>query len=97
MKNDLAKTVQQKDVLEKKLKFTENDRDSIILDREKLRVTIGNMEREVQAAKKGADLDKRELDNCAREKEILNKNILRHQGVFFLSKLFYDLLFNLQQ
>lgn len=53
------------------------------IERDKLRITIGNMEKEIQAAKKSADMDKRELDNCAREKDILNKNILRHQGNSF--------------
>lgn len=65
------------------MKHAELERDVILGEREKLRVTIGNMEREVQAAKKGADMDKRDLENCTREKEILNKNILRHQGVLF--------------
>lgn len=81
-KNEVAKSHKQKDVFEKKLKYTEVDREAVAAEREKLRVTVGNMEREIQAVKKGADMDKRELDNCAREKEILNKNILRHQGIF---------------
>lgn len=80
----MTKVLKQRDILEKKLKSTEGDRDAVTQEREKLRVTVGNMEREVQAAKKGADMDKRDLDNCAREKEILNKNILRHQGVLHL-------------
>lgn len=80
LKNDLSKAHISKDVLEKKLKLAELDRDSVVVEREKLRVTVANMEREIQTIKKGADVDKRELDNCAREKDILNKNILRHQG-----------------
>lgn len=80
LKNDLSKVTQQREVLEKKLKMTEEDREAVTLEREKLRITLANMEREVQSIKKTADLDKRELDNCAREKDILNKNILRHQG-----------------
>lgn len=80
LKNDLSKARISKEVLEKKLKAAELDRDSVVVEREKLRVTVANMEREIQSIKKGADVDKRELDNCAREKDILNKNILRHQG-----------------
>lgn len=82
LKNDLMKSHKTKEMLEKRLRASEAERDAVIADREKLRVTIGNMEREVQGAKKGADADKRDLENCAREKDILNKNILRHQGIF---------------
>lgn len=80
MKSELSKVSKMKDTLDKRLKLTEMDRDGIIAEREKLRMTVGNMEREIQGVKKGADMDKRELENCCREKEILNKNILRHQG-----------------
>lgn len=69
-----------KDSFEKKLRTAEADRDAVIADREKLRGIVISMERVVQATRKGADMDKRELENCAREKDILNKNILRHQG-----------------
>lgn len=85
LKNDLSKFNKQKEVLDKKLKIAEEDRDGVVVEREKLRITVANMEREIQGVKKSADQDKRELDNCAREKDILNKNILRHQGKILAS------------
>lgn len=76
----MSRVTRQKDAIEKKLRVTEVDRDGVVNEREKLRQMISNIEHEVQVLKKAADTEKRELDNCSREKEILNKNILRHQG-----------------
>lgn len=65
---------------DKKLKHMENDKAKVGEDRDKLRQIYANMEREVEAMKKQQESDKRNLENLLREKDILNKNILRHQG-----------------
>lgn len=65
---------------DKKLKQMENDKAKVGEDRDKLRQIYANMEREVEAMKKQQESDKRNLENFLREKDILNKNILRHQG-----------------
>lgn len=65
---------------DKKLKHMENDKAKVGEDRDKLRQIYANMEREVEAVKKQQGSDKRNLENMLREKDILNKNILRHQG-----------------
>lgn len=69
-----------REVYDKKLKQMENDKAKVGEDRDKLRQIYANMEREVEAMKKQQESDKRNVENLLREKEILNKNILRHQG-----------------
>lgn len=80
LKNEISKHVRQKEMLDKTLKSIAIERDAVIMEREQLRQTLSSIERDMQDLKKTADTDKRQLDNCTREKEILTKNILRHQG-----------------
>lgn len=67
---------------DKKIKQIENDRTKMAEDRDKLRQLHANMEREVESMKKQQNADKRNIENLLREKDILNKNILRHQGLY---------------
>lgn len=41
---------------------------------------IGNMSREIDLMKRQTDTDRRSLEHLTREKDIMNKNIVRQQG-----------------
>lgn len=93
LKNEITKHVKQKEMLDRRIKDFEAERDANVMEREKLRQMLSSIECDMHALKKDADTDKRQLDNCIREKEILTKNILRHQGrICLLKTLFKNFL-----
>lgn len=81
LRNDIAKVSKMREVLEKKLKNLESEKCVVILERDKLRQMVSSVETEIQQIKKVADNDKRTLEGLQREKEIMSKSILRHQGI----------------
>lgn len=102
MRNEISKFNKIRDNYDKKLSKCELDRYNIIEDRDKLRQMYCNMEKEVEQYKKQSDLDKRTMDGMNREKDILNKNILRHQGksnpvIFTLTKSNAQFTFSCRQ
>lgn len=80
MKNDVAKYSKSKEIVEARIKQVEEEKVDINTEREKLRQMIANMTREIDLMKRQADNDRRSLEHLTREKEIMNKNIVRQQG-----------------
>lgn len=80
MKNEVAKYSKSKEIVEARIKQVEEEKVEINLDREKLRQMIANMSREIDLMKRQTDNDKRSVEHLTREKEIMNKNIVRQQG-----------------
>lgn len=80
LKNDVAKYSKSKEILEARIKQIEEEKVDINADREKLRQMIANMGREIDLMKRTTDSDRRNLEHFQREKEIMNKNIVRQQG-----------------
>lgn len=80
LKNEVAKYSKSKEIVEARIKQVEEEKVEINLDREKLRQMIANMSREIDLMKRQTDNDKRSVEHLTREKEIMNKNIVRQQG-----------------
>ncbi|XP_017780088.1 PREDICTED: cilia- and flagella-associated protein 58-like [Nicrophorus vespilloides] len=78
---DLAKLTKSKEQADNRTKHMEKEKYDIIEDRNKLRQVIAEMEMDLQGRKRQADSDKRNIENLSREKEILNKNLMRQQAV----------------
>lgn len=76
----MAKYSKSKEIVEARIKQIEDEKTDINVDREKLRQMIGNMSREIDLMKRQTDNDKRSLEHLTREKEIMNKNMVRQQG-----------------
>ncbi|KAI4460742.1 cilia and flagella-associated protein 58-related [Holotrichia oblita] len=81
LKNEVAKYSKSKEIVEARIKQIEDEKSDINVDREKLRQMIGNMSREIDLMKRQTDNDKRSLEHLTREKEIMNKNMVRQQAV----------------
>lgn len=79
-RNDIAKCLKMREVLEKKIKTVESEKSVAMMERDRMRQMVSSVENEIQQVKKSADADKRSLDALQREKEIMSKSILRHQG-----------------
>lgn len=61
----------------------------MIEEREKLRNIVRTMQKEVTKIKQNSLDDKRVMEHLMKEKEMLNKNILRHQGWSQVTLYFY--------
>lgn len=82
LRNDIAKCTKMREVLEKRVKTLETEKSMLTMELDKVRQMTASMETEVQQSKKAADLDKRQIEGLTREKEIMSKSILRHQGIY---------------
>ncbi|KAL3268053.1 hypothetical protein HHI36_007182 [Cryptolaemus montrouzieri] len=81
LRNDIAKLTKMKDLYDKKLLAMDSDKNDLVQERNKIRQRLMLLEKEIDDMKKQADIEKRAMDAFAREKEIMNKSIMRHQGV----------------
>lgn len=76
-----------KDLYDKKMQAMDSDKNDVIQERNKLRQRLVIIEKEVDDMKKQADAEKRAMDSIAREKEIMNKSIMRQQGDLQIRKM----------
>ncbi|XP_045475100.1 cilia- and flagella-associated protein 58-like [Harmonia axyridis] len=81
LRNDVTKLTKMKDLYDKKLLAMDSDKNDVIQERNKLRQRLIIIEKEVDDMKKQADSEKRAMDSIAREKDIMNKSIMRQQGL----------------
>lgn len=81
LKLENSKLMKVRVVLEKKIRVIQHDEDEIIADRNNLRVRLMTMERQIEDIKKFYDEDKRTIETLTKEKDILNKALIRQQGM----------------
>ncbi|XP_076265822.1 cilia- and flagella-associated protein 58-like [Rhynchophorus ferrugineus] len=81
LKNDISKVMKLKDILEKKVLSSNQEKDELTMEKANMRQRIAILEREIDDYKRFADEDKRAIDTVNKEKDILNKNIQRQQAV----------------
>uniref|UniRef100_A0A2K5MZF7 Cilia and flagella associated protein 58 n=1 Tax=Cercocebus atys TaxID=9531 RepID=A0A2K5MZF7_CERAT len=69
--------VNTKEQIHKKLHHIEDQKAEVEQHKETLKNQIVGLEREVEASKKQAELDRKAMDELLRERDILNKNMLK--------------------
>ncbi|KAF2901963.1 hypothetical protein ILUMI_04223 [Ignelater luminosus] len=79
MRAEINKFSTIRESYDKKFTKLEAEKSTVVMDRDKIRQLYVNMEKEIEQFKKQSDLDKRTIDGMNREKDILNKNILKQQ------------------
>lgn len=57
----------------KKVKGLEDAQETLIAERDALKLTIGSLEREVEAAKRVMDAERKKVEELSRERDIMNK------------------------
>uniref|UniRef100_A0A2R9ABU2 Cilia and flagella associated protein 58 n=1 Tax=Pan paniscus TaxID=9597 RepID=A0A2R9ABU2_PANPA len=67
----------EQEQIHKKLHHTEDQKAEVEQHKETLKNQIVGLEREVEASKKQAELDRKAMDELLRERDILNKNMLK--------------------
>ncbi|NXX44716.1 CFA58 protein, partial [Tricholaema leucomelas] len=77
MHMEFSKLNKVRDVLQNKLRVAEEQKVDAEHERNTLKNQISGLERELEAAKKQADIDKKAVDELVREKDILNKNLVK--------------------
>ncbi|XP_030757675.1 cilia- and flagella-associated protein 58-like [Sitophilus oryzae] len=81
LKNDVSKIAKLKDALEKRLIVVNQEKDESLMDKNSMRQRIALLEHEIDDYKRFAMEDKRIIETINKEKDVLNKTILRQQVV----------------
>ncbi|XP_068404010.1 cilia- and flagella-associated protein 58 [Eschrichtius robustus] len=77
MRLDIGKLNKIREQIHKKLHQVEGQKGEVEQHKETLKNQILGLEREVEASKKQAELDKKAMDELLRERDLLNKNMLK--------------------
>ncbi|NXG64890.1 CFA58 protein, partial [Hemiprocne comata] len=77
MRLEISKLNKLRDVLQNKLHVAEEQKVDAGHERNTLKNQISGLERELEAAKKQAEIDKKAIDELMRERDMLNKNLIK--------------------
>ncbi|XP_054546374.1 cilia- and flagella-associated protein 58-like [Talpa occidentalis] len=77
MRLDIGKLNKIREQIHKKLRLIEEQKSDVEQNKETLKNQIVGLERELETSKKQAELDKKAMDELLRERDILNKNMLK--------------------
>ncbi|XP_067909127.1 cilia- and flagella-associated protein 58 isoform X1 [Heterodontus francisci] len=77
LRHDVTKLTKVREVLQRRLHQTEEQKLELDHQRETLKSLTTSLEKELESTKKQADLDKKATDELVRERDILNKNMLK--------------------
>ncbi|KAK4820925.1 hypothetical protein QYF61_008646 [Mycteria americana] len=77
MRLEISKLNKVRDVLQNKLRVAEEQKVDAGHERNTLKNQISGLERELEAAKKQAEIDKKAIDELVRERDMLSKNLVK--------------------
>ncbi|KAM9284712.1 cilia- and flagella-associated protein 58 [Morus bassanus] len=77
MRLEISKLNKVRDVLQNKLRVAEEQKVDAGHQRNTLKNQISGLERELEAAKKQAEVDKKAIDELVRERDMLSKNLVK--------------------
>uniref|UniRef100_A0A8D0GQ54 Cilia and flagella associated protein 58 n=1 Tax=Sphenodon punctatus TaxID=8508 RepID=A0A8D0GQ54_SPHPU len=77
MRQEISKLSKIREVLQRKLRVAEEQKAHAEYDRDTLKNQISGLEKELENKKKQAEFDKKAVDELVRERDILNKNLLK--------------------
>ncbi|XP_033609267.1 cilia- and flagella-associated protein 58 [Cryptotermes secundus] len=83
LRNEASKVGKVREQYIKKLTQAENQHQSLMQEKEMLKGVIGHFEKNLETAKKQAENSKKICDDLQREKDNLNKNILKAAGAAY--------------
>ncbi|KAG8135654.1 hypothetical protein E2320_008662 [Naja naja] len=81
MRQEIGKLTKMREVMQRKLRAVEENKTQAECERDTLKNQIAGLEKELEAAKKQAEVDKKAIDELVRERDILNKNLLKAASV----------------
>ncbi|KAK2909198.1 hypothetical protein Q8A67_005035 [Cirrhinus molitorella] len=77
LKQEISKLTKMREGVQRRLRQMEEQKVEVENQRETLKNQITGLEREMEAAKKQMDMDKKAIDELVRERDILNKNMIK--------------------
>lgn len=77
MKQDSIRLTKMRETIQRKLRTTEDQKMEVEQQKEILKSQISGLEKELEASKKQTEADKKVIDDLVRERDILNKNLLK--------------------
>ncbi|XP_048407124.1 cilia- and flagella-associated protein 58 [Stegostoma tigrinum] len=77
LRHDVVKLTKVREVLQRRLHQAEDQKLELDHQRETLKNLTVSMEKELESTKRQAELDKKAIDELVRERDILNKNMLK--------------------
>ncbi|KAK3094779.1 hypothetical protein FSP39_006145 [Pinctada imbricata] len=77
LKNETQRLNKMRETIQRKLRQVEENKSDVEQQRETLKSQIIGLERELEAAKKQAEVDKKTIDDRTRERDILQKSMLK--------------------
>ncbi|XP_025095839.1 LOW QUALITY PROTEIN: cilia- and flagella-associated protein 58-like [Pomacea canaliculata] len=80
LRSETQRLGKMRETIQRKLRQVEDQKADTERQRETLRAQITGLERELEAAKKQAETDKKGIEDLVRERDILNKNLLKAAG-----------------
>ncbi|XP_066278982.1 cilia- and flagella-associated protein 58-like [Branchiostoma lanceolatum] len=80
LRQDTLRITKVREAIQRKLRQTEDQKGEAEQSKETLKSQIVGLERELEASKKQAEADRKAIDDLVRERDILNKNMLKAAG-----------------
>lgn len=77
MKQDTVRLTKMRETIQRRLRTTEDQKMEVEQQKEILRSQIGGLEKELELSRKQTEADKKVIDDLVRERDILNKNLLK--------------------
>ncbi|XP_074528557.1 cilia- and flagella-associated protein 58 [Halichoeres trimaculatus] len=77
MRQELAKQSKMREVIQKKFHLMEDQKAEVDVQRETLKAQIAGLEKDLESSKKQVEVDRKATEELIRERDILNKNIIK--------------------
>ncbi|KXJ18417.1 cilia- and flagella-associated protein 58 [Exaiptasia diaphana] len=80
LKQDTVRLTKMREAIQRKLRAVEDQKLEVEQQKETLKSQIAGLEKELEASKKQSEQDRKAIDDLVRERDILNKNLLKAAG-----------------
>ncbi|KAM6971891.1 cilia- and flagella-associated protein 58 [Aplochiton taeniatus] len=77
MRQEIAKQTKMREATQRKLRQMEDQKLEVEVQRDMLKNQIAGLEREIETCKKQTEIDRKAIDELIRERDILNKNMIK--------------------
>ncbi|XP_069395852.1 cilia- and flagella-associated protein 58 isoform X2 [Paralichthys olivaceus] len=77
MRQEIAKQTKMREAIQKKFHQMEDQKADVDVQRETLRAQIAGLEKDLESSRKQVEADKKAIDELIRERDILNKNMIK--------------------
>nr|XP_033799268.1 cilia- and flagella-associated protein 58 [Geotrypetes seraphini] len=77
MRQEIGRLSKMREVIQRKFRQVEDQKIDVEQQRDTLKNQISGVEREMEVTKKQAEIDKKAIDELVRERDLLNKNMLK--------------------